>query len=52
MGGSRSRSSFFSHYTGEQEEEEHKEHPYDAVFGKDMYKKMHDKRDYVEKMNL
>ena len=40
---------FFSHYT-EQNEEEEKENPFDAIFGKDIYKRMKGNKDYNEKM--
>ena len=42
---------FFSHYS-ENNEEEEKENPFDAVFGKDIYKKMKVNKDYNEKMTL
>jgi len=42
---------FFSHYA-ENNEEEEKENPFDAIFGKDIYKKMKGNKDYVEKMAL
>jgi len=42
---------FFSHYS-EQNEEEEKAHPFDLIFGKDIYKKMKANKDYVEKMSF
>ena len=50
-GGRRHQGGFFSHYA-ENAEEEEKENPFDAIFGKEVYKKMKGNRDYVEKMSL
>lgn len=42
---------FFSHYA-ENNEEEEKENPFDAIFGKAIYKRMKGNKDYNEKMSL
>ena len=51
MSRKKSRASFFSHYT-EPEEEEQQENPFNAIFGKDIYRKMKANKDYNEKMNF
>lgn len=42
---------FFSHYA-ENNEEEEKEHPFDAIFGKHVYRKMKLNKDQVERLSL
>lgn len=43
--------SFFSHYS-EAEDEENKENPFDVIFGKNIYRKMKENRDYNERLNF